>query len=171
MKHNLILLYCYFIRTITLIFPDIPFIMRFRGFLYSFVLKECGRNFQVAASANLRGIENIKIKNNVYLAPNVFLLSRIGIIIENDVLIGINTVISDSNHGKKNNSYRLSRGKTEPVHIKDGSWVASNCTITAGSKIGKNCIIGACSVVNSTIKDNCVVLSSSHTFEKRKNEE
>ena len=48
MKHRLLLLYSWLVKTVLFFFPDVPLIMRFRGFLYGLGMPSCGSNFQVA---------------------------------------------------------------------------------------------------------------------------
>ncbi|WP_272670896.1 acyltransferase [Providencia sp. PROV147] len=146
MKQKILLIYTWFIRTILIILPDMPVIMRFRGFLYSFAMKSCGKNFQVSASASIRGIQNISCGNHVYFGPNSYIFSRISIVIHDEVLIAMNSVIIDSNHGKDNNSYRYVRGRTQEVIIEKGAWIAANSVVTAGSHIKEGTIVPPCTV-------------------------
>lgn len=44
-----------------------------------------------------------------------------------------------------------------PVHIKEGVWLASRCTILPGVTIGKNSVVGAGSVVTKDVPDYCLV--------------
>ena len=46
------------------------------------------------------------------------------------------------------------------VKIDDGVIISPGSIITAGTNIGKNCIIGAGSVVSTNIPDNSVVLGN-----------
>lgn len=147
MKNKLLLIYSWFIRTFLILFPDMPIIMRFRGFLYSFAMKSCGENFQVSASASIRGIQRISCGSNVYFGPNSYIFSRISIVIHDEVLVAMNSVIIDSNHGKKNNSYRYARGRTQEIVIERGSWIAANSVVTAGSYIKEGTIVPPCTVV------------------------
>ena len=57
MKHKFLLLYSWFVRTIMYFLPDIPFIMRFRGFLYGVGMKKCGKDFQVTHNAIIKELE------------------------------------------------------------------------------------------------------------------
>ncbi|MTC30474.1 acyltransferase [Providencia alcalifaciens] len=147
MKHKLLLVYSWFIRTLLLLFPDTPSIMKIRGLLYSFPMKACGKNFQVAASASIRGIQNISCGNNVYFGPNSYVFSRMSIVIHDEVLVAMNSVIIDSNHGKENNSYRYARGRTQEIVIERGVWIAANSVVTAGSYIKEGTIVPPCTVV------------------------
>lgn len=145
------LFYSYIIRTSLIALPDIPFIMRFRGWLYSFFMRECGKNFQVSSTSVIRGLQNISVGENVYLAPNCYLLSRESIVIEDEVMVAINSVIVDCNHGFNNGSYRFSRGKQKKITIGKGTWIAANCVVTSGVSIGNGCVIGAGCTVQSDI--------------------
>lgn len=147
--HKFYLVYTHMIRILLIILPDTPIIMRFRGFIYSFAMKECGKNFQVASTAVLRGLEKISCGNDVYIGPNSYLMSREKIIIESEVLIAMNVVVVDANHGKNKltNSYRFERGRQEPIIIRKGAWISANSVVTAGSVIKEGVIIPPCSVV------------------------
>lgn len=152
--HKFNLLYAHVVRLLLLIFPDAPIIMRFRGFLYSFVMQKCGKNFQVAASAILRGLEKISCGDNVYVGPNAYIMSRKKIVISSEVLIAMNVVIVDGNHGKNiaTNSYRFERGRQELVVIGQGAWIAANSVVTAGAVVADGELVPPCSVVR---KERC----------------
>lgn len=147
MIHSFLLIYSHFVRIFTCWLPDAPLTMRLRGWLYSFGMKKCGRNFQVAGSAVLRGLENVSCGDSVYIGPNAFILSRCSIVIEDEVLIAMNVVIVDSNHGKVGDSYRFGSGKRKLVTIRKGAWLAANCVIVAGSEVGKGALVRPCEVV------------------------
>lgn len=157
---NIILVYGHFVRLITVFLPDTPLTMRFRGYLYSFMMKGCGSNFQVSSTSVIRGLQNIIVGDNVYLGPNSYLLSVCEIELSDEVLIAMNTVIVDGNHGELNGSYRFAKGKRKKVVIGSGTWVAANCVISAGAEIGNGCVIGACCHVNSKIVDKAIVFSN-----------
>jgi acetyltransferase-like isoleucine patch superfamily enzyme len=147
--HKFNLIFSHFIRLLFSLLPDAPLTMKLRGFMYSLRMKKCGKNFQVAGSAVLRGLEKISCGDNVYIGPNTYIMAREEIIIESEVLIAMNCVIVDANHGKDitTNSYRFSRGKQKVIHIKKGSWIAANSVITSGSIIEEGELIKPCSVI------------------------
>ncbi|EPD6701076.1 acyltransferase [Cronobacter dublinensis] len=147
MHHKLLLIYCHMIRIIFIWLPDMPLTMRFRGFLYSFGMKKCGKNFQVSSSAILRGIEKICCGSNVYIGPNAYVMARESIVIHDEVLVAMNVVIVDGNHGKINNSYRFGRGNQVQIVIGKGAWIAANSVVTAGSNILPGSIVPPCTVV------------------------
>ena len=72
-----------------------------------------------------------------------------------DVRIGRNVTIRDNNGGH----YMSIQGykNTRPIKIGQHVWLCEACTLMPGSKIGDGAIIGAHSLVSSTIKPFCLV--------------
>ncbi len=46
------------------------------------------------------------------------------------------------------------------IKIGDNTFIGSNCIILPGTRIGRNCVVGAGSVVRGTIPDNSVVMGN-----------
>lgn len=76
--------------------------------------------------------------------------------IGNNVLISDRVFIGDSEHGHSHkdmpirSQYMNSAG---PVEINDGSWIGIGVSILPNVRIGRNCVIGAGSVVTHDIPD------------------
>lgn len=147
--HNFNLIYSHLVRIFLSVFPDAPLIMRFRGWLYSLLMPQCGRNFQVASTAVLRGLEMLSCGDDVYIGPNSYVMARIGVVIESEVLLAMNVVVVDGNHGKNKitNSYRFEKGSREPILMRRGAWIAANSVITSGSVIECGTLVPPCTVV------------------------
>ncbi len=141
--HNFSLLYSHLIFLFTSFLPDTPGIMRLRGFLLSLCIKKCGSNFQVSKTAIIRGLSNIYIGNNVYLAPGVVVLSSKSIVLYDDVMIGVNSVITDGNHTMIRGSYRFGIRVSDEVVIHHGSWISSNCTVLPGAIFPESSVLAA----------------------------
>ncbi|MEX5734383.1 acyltransferase [Providencia hangzhouensis] len=107
MKHKLLLLYSWLIRTLFFLFPDIPFIMRTRGFFYSLAMKKSGKNLQIASSSVLKGLENLSVGNNCFFAINTIISASTYITIEDEVMVGYASIIESGNHTLENSSYRF----------------------------------------------------------------
>ena len=84
---------------------------------------------------------NIKIGNNVDIAPRVVILS------------GTHEIDMQGKHS-------AGRGKGASVYIQDGVWIGANSTITPGVTIGEKSIIGAGSVVISDIPSYTVAVGN-----------
>lgn len=150
MLNKLSIIYSWFIRTILFFFPNIPFFMRVRGFLYSLMMKKCGKNFQVTSSATLVSLIGIEVGDNVYIASNSVIIS-IDLNIGDNVIIGPNTVISGGNHVFDGESFRFLKSKSLRIIINKGCWIAANTTITGGAILPENSILAAGAVLNKKL--------------------
>jgi len=69
-------------------------------------------------------------------------------------MFGPKSVITSSNHTKFEGSFRYGRPKSQSIKIGKGTWVSSNCTITAGSQIESGCLIASNTVVRNIVPKN-----------------
>lgn len=81
-----------------------------------------------------------------------------GVFVGKNVMIAPNVVIVAFNHGYESTSIPMSKQKNteDAVIIEDDVWIAANCTISKGVKIGKGAIIAANSFVNKNVPDYCI---------------
>ncbi|WP_276091103.1 acyltransferase [Pedobacter sp. JY14-1] len=137
----------------------------------------------------LDGAENIRIESNVVVQKQTWLaavpltgskscLLTIGkgsvighfnhiyatkqIVIGENVLTADKVYIADNSHKYEDVSAPiLEQGikQLNPVYIGDGTWIGENVCVI-GASIGKNCVIGANSVVNTDIPDYCVAVGA-----------
>lgn len=138
---------------ITNFLPNIGVSNRIRGFILRPFFGSCGKGFQIARGAIINVPRNIVIGNDVYIAHDVWINGSGGLSIGHNVIVSPKVVIATTRHGYESGSVQLRKSHVGPIKIGDGSWVASNCTITMGVSIGKGCIIGACSCVTKDILD------------------
>lgn len=79
------------------------------------------------------------------------------IVIENDVLIGVNcSIIDNDGHDLAIEKRNIGIPETASVHIHQNVFLGSNVSILKGVTIGKNSIIGNGSVVTKNIPENVV---------------
>jgi acetyltransferase-like isoleucine patch superfamily enzyme len=78
--------------------------------------------------------------------------------IGDNVIIGGGTCIYDSDYHPLKAEERIINNNTNvrraPVTIEDNVFIGTNCTVLKGVRIGRNSIIGACSVVSKNIPPN-----------------
>ena len=156
MKHKFLLLYSWFVRTVLFFFPDIPFIMRFRGWLYGLGMKKCGKDFQVTHDAIIRSLQNICVGNNCFVGNGTIIMGGGTILIEDQVMLAPHVIVISGNHTSKNGSYRYEVGDCGTIRIEFGAWVAGNSVILKNSILPRNSVLVANSVLN---KDFCVANS------------
>lgn len=142
------MLYSWFVRTILYFFPDVPIIMRFRGFLYGLGMIECGKNFQVTHDVIIKELENLKVGNNCFVGNGSIVMGSGSIILDDQVLIAPNVIIISGNHTSVDGSYRYGSANCGIIHLKYGSWVAGNCTVLKDSILPPNSVLAANSVLN-----------------------
>lgn len=83
------------------------------------------------------------------------------IIIGDNVLVGGNCKIIDNDFHPLPASLRSNQKvediKMRPITIGDGSFIGANSIILKGTVLGKNCVVGAGSVVSGTFPDNVII--------------
>lgn len=164
--------------------------------VYKSKFKSFGNKSSVLFPLNINGIHNISIGNNVYVAYKTWLAAiphtgaekceltigdgtSIGnfnhiyatksIVIGKNVLTADKVYISDNLHSYEDVTMPIIKQpikQIQTVVISDGTWIGENACII-GAKIGKNCVIGANSVVTKDITDYCVAVGSPAKIIKR----
>lgn len=83
------------------------------------------------------------------------------IVLGNDVRLGANCKVIDNDFHAIEASRRR-EGRVEdiprrPIHIGDGCFIGTNCILLKGTTLGRNCVVGAGSVVTGTWPDNSII--------------
>lgn len=151
MKHKFLLIYSWFVRMILFFFPDIPFIMRFRGFLYSLGMKKCGRNFQVAHNVIINSLEGLTVGDNVYFAMNSVFFTYFHVDIGDDVMFGPGCLLTSGNHTFYNGSYRYGISENKSVNVGSGSWIAAHCVVLPGASLPARSVLAAGAVLTDKL--------------------
>lgn len=150
MTRKFLLIYCWFVRIVLYILPDIPIIMRFRGWLYGFGMKKCGCDFQVTHDAIIKDLQGISVGNHVFVGNTVVIMGSGEIIIGDEVMIAPHAIIISGNHTSINGSYRYGKADAGIVAIGRGSWVAGNATMAKGASLPEDSVLSANSFMNKT---------------------
>lgn len=161
MKHKFLLLYSWLVRALLYFLPDIPIIMRFRGWLYGFGMARSGKNFQVTHSAIIKPLQCLSVGNDVYIANNVVMLCAKYVFLEDGVMIGPSTVISAGNHTLLNGSFRFGRSSAGTILIKKGAWIGANCTVLKDSCLPECSVLGANSLLNKQFDEKFCLYAGS----------
>jgi acetyltransferase-like isoleucine patch superfamily enzyme len=137
--------------------PDNRISIRFRGFLASFFIKSCGKNFTLGRDVTLLNTYNLIIGNNVYLAKGCWLNAMGGITIEDEVVFGPYVVLSSLQHTFKNYSVKQGGSSTGPIIIGKGTWLAAHASVKSNVKVGRGNLIAANSFVSKDTPDNKIM--------------
>ena len=115
-----------------------------RGNLYFIVdggKLEIGEHCYFNTGCCVTALESVKIGNNCRLGNNM-------ILVDHD-----HRIDNIAGYDKAKEEY-----KTAPVSIGDNTWIGANSTILRGATIGKNCVIGAGSVVKGVVPDGTILI-------------
>lgn len=107
----------------------------------------------------------IYIGDNVFINENCIISARKQVKIGDNCILGNNISIYDNNHDFKNN---ITKYVCDEVIIGDNTWIGCNVIILKGVKIGKNCVIGAGSLITKNIPDNSIVYNEKKCIIKSK---
>ena len=164
----------------------ISFYEKISSFFWKYNLGECGQNVVIQKGTSIRFPKNLKLKGGVSIGRNCqissefshshFLISENthidkkclldysgGLTIGSNVTISEGVMIETHSHGLNPRS----KPHKVPIVIEDNVWIGARATILPGvNKIGKNAVIGACSVVTKEVKSNEVVAGSPAKFLK-----
>lgn len=122
--------------------------------------KGCKIHKSVTISPNVRIKGKVEIGKGSSIAQNCSIAGENkGVFIGENVMIAPNVIIVAFNHGFDNLEVPMvnQNNNEAAIIIEDNVWIASNCTISMGIKIGKGSIIGANSFVNKNVPEYSIV--------------
>ena len=81
------------------------------------------------------------------------------IVIGDDVITGPSCYVTDQNHVYADPDVPIARQwpAVDPVVVGDGSWIGAGAVILPGTRLGRNTVVGAGSVVRGTFPDHAVL--------------
>ncbi len=100
-----------------------------------------------------QGLARLKIGNNVYIGPGVFLDIAAPITIEADAVLAPRVMILT--HGDVGNRMlaRFVKRKEGPVLLERGCWIGAGAVILSGITVGEGAVVGAAAVVTRNVPD------------------
>lgn len=127
-----------------------------------------GKDAEFRPGAYAVACSQIRIGANVVIRPCTMLLADAGhsqgtITIEDDVLLGIGIHIYTTDHEFLDPTRPIIAQEDRPaapVLVKTGSWIGANVILLPGVTIGRNCVIGAGSIVTKSIPDFSVAVGN-----------
>jgi len=153
-----------------------------RHSIYRLLFKKCGKHVRFPIGVHIKGYKNIELGNNISFSSESRLYAKsltnesrikIGnnvafntnvmvnaddmgeIIIEDNVMIGPNTVFRSANHEFRNPAMiiRLQGHTKGTIRVGSDVWIGANCVILTNVSIGKGAVIGAGAVVTKDVAD------------------
>jgi maltose O-acetyltransferase len=130
---------------------------RIRASVARRLLKSAGDNINIEARVDFGDGSHVSVGS----CSGIGARSRVeAAVIEDGVMIGPELLVLSRNHTFSDPDQWVGRqGVTErmPIHIGEGSWIGARVTILPGIHIGRQCVVGAGSVVTRDVEDFSVV--------------
>ena len=134
------------------------------------LLGSIGENVAIDTPFHCDYGKNIFLDNDVIINMNCTFVDNKPIRIGNRVLIASNVQIYTSSHpilpqerlvpDWRERRTTFFRTFARPIEIKDNVWIGGGCILLPGVTIGENSVIGAGSVVTSSVPGNCVAVGN-----------
>lgn len=107
------------------------------------------------------GLGDVVIGNRCNINSGTVIYSGHGVRLGNNVLIAANCTLAASNHEYEDGERPIREQGLRPskggIIVEDDVWIASNCLILDGARIGKGAVIGAGSLVRGEVKPYTVM--------------
>jgi UDP-2-acetamido-3-amino-2,3-dideoxy-glucuronate N-acetyltransferase len=118
---------------------------------------EIGDNSKIGVFVEIQ--KDAKVGKHCKISSHTFICE--GVTIEDNVFIGHSVVFINDTYPRATNSngglQTKEDWKVEPILVKNGASIGSNCTILGNVTIGENAIVGAGSVVTRDVPPNTIV--------------
>lgn len=99
------------------------------------------------------------IGDRCVLGARTSLTAHESIVLGNDVWFGQDVFVSDASHGYQDVSTPIGQqfGAHTPVVIGDGCWIGHGAIVLPGTRLGRNVVVAAGSVVRGEVEDHAVI--------------
>lgn len=121
--------------------------------------KDCGTNIYIGPNVILKGIKELKLKNNISIHAFSYLDATGGLEINDNTSIASHTCIYTFEHTWSNEEKPIKYNDIifKKVHIENDVWIGTNSVILGGVKIEHRSVIAAGAVVNSKVDSGTLV--------------
>ena len=131
--------------------------MQFRYWTGSRFVEYCGKNVNFEHGAKFN--PQLSIGDNSGVGMNCELSGRI--VIGNDVMMGPNCIMRTYSHRHDRIDIPMTKQGFEPeqvMYIGDDVWIGANTVILRGTVIGRDCVVGAGSVLKGVYPAGSVIV-------------
>jgi galactoside O-acetyltransferase len=125
------------------------------------VFAECGEYCCIELPFHASwGGSHVHFGTGIYANSNLTLIDDGHIYVGNRVLFGPNVVVATANHPLDPKLRRYEMQYNRDVYIGENVWIGAGATILPGVHVGKNSVIGACSVVTRDVPENVLAVGT-----------
>lgn len=110
---------------------------------------------------NLEYGRNVTVGKGVFINFGATILAQAPVTLGDRVMMGPNCSLITVGHPVNDHEMRAVGWEiAKPITIGDNTWFGANVTVLPGVTVGKNCVVGAGSLVTRDVPDNSLVLGS-----------
>lgn len=107
----------------------------------------------------------IDIGADCHLSANIRIVAVNGVVLEDGVAVAENVFLADTIHDYRSAqdgapSWTAGLRLGDPLVIRRGAWIGTNCVVTGGIEIGEGAIIAPCSVVTRDVPAGALVVGN-----------
>ena len=127
-----------------------------------------GRDVVIGSNVTIKHWKGIKLGNGVSIHDFSYIDGYGGVDIHDQVSIAHSCTVISAHHtwGDRSLPIRLNPIEKRSVVIEDNVWIGCDVRILGGSKIGRDTIIGAGSIVSKELQENGIYFGSPVKFYK-----
>lgn len=136
------------------------FSVKLRYYCYKPFFKKMGKNVRIFDGVTIKYPSDIVLEDNVTINHMCFIAALGGLTIKKNTMVGNNSILVTSTHNTElMNMDMVSQGiSCSPIIIAEDVWLGAGVKIFYGTRIEKNSIVGAGSViVNKTFPQYSVI--------------
>jgi acetyltransferase-like isoleucine patch superfamily enzyme len=125
-----------------------------------------GNRVRAHTGTKIRAISGgvLNIGANTTFNYNCMIVCLKRIHIGEGVEFGPNVLVYDHDHDfRAEGGLKANKYKYGDVEIGDHTWIGANTVILRGTKIGKNCVVGAGCIISGDFPDNSIIKQKRHT--------
>ena len=113
------------------------------------------------APLNLEFGRNVTVGKGVFINFGATILAQARVTLGDRVMLGPNCSLITVGHPVNDHEMRAEGWEiAKPITIGENTWFGANVTVLPGVTVGKNCVVGAGSLVTRDVPDNSLVLGS-----------
>ena len=113
------------------------------------------------APLNLEYGRNVTVGTGVFINFGATILAQAPVTLGDRVMLGPNCSLITVGHPVNDHEMRADGWEiAQPITVGDNTWFGANVTVLPGITVGKNCVVGAGTLVTRDVPDNSLVLGS-----------